>query len=114
MTGALDGDGQLTLMLGAGTGHTAGQDLAALGNVTAKLGDVLVVDVLDLLGAEGADLAALAGTGSGGGTLGALGTGLTVGVIHDVFLLFRIKGRFRESETDYRASGETPGRHVYK
>ena len=53
---ALDGDGQLTLMGSAGTGGTAGQDLAALGQVTAELSGILVVDVLDLIDAEGTNL----------------------------------------------------------
>ena len=46
MPGALDGDSQLTLVSGAGTGSTAGQDLAALGQVTADLCSVLVVCLL--------------------------------------------------------------------
>ena len=61
---ALDGDGQLTLMGSAGTGGTAGQDLAALGQVTAELSGILVVDVLDLIDAEAAYLLALTRTHS--------------------------------------------------
>ena len=45
LTGALDGDRELTLMSGAGTGCTAGQDLAALGQVTAELRSVFEIDV---------------------------------------------------------------------
>ena len=37
LTGALDSGGQVTLMGCAGTGGTAGQDLAALGQVTAEI-----------------------------------------------------------------------------
>lgn len=59
LTCALDGDGQLTLMLCAGTGGTTGQNLAALGNVAAQLGSVLIVNLLDLVHAEGTDLSAL-------------------------------------------------------
>ena len=36
LTGTLDGGGQVTLVSGAGTGGTAGQNLAALGQVTAE------------------------------------------------------------------------------
>ena len=42
LTRALDGHGELTLMHGAGAGHAAGQDLSALGNISAKLGGVFV------------------------------------------------------------------------
>ena len=63
MTGALDGDGQLALMGSAGAGGTAGQNLAALGQVTAQLGRVLVVDRESTLSTQKlADLPALART----------------------------------------------------
>ena len=62
MTGALDGGGQIALVSGAGTGGTAGQDLAALGQVTAELSGVLVVDGGHLVHAESANLLTLAGT----------------------------------------------------
>ena len=58
MTGALDGDGQLALMCGAGAGDAAGQNLSALGHIAAEPCDILVVDVLDLIDAETANLAA--------------------------------------------------------
>ena len=58
MAGTLDRDGKLTLMLGAVAGHTAGQDLAALGHKAAETGQVLIIDMLDLIYAELADLAA--------------------------------------------------------
>ena len=40
LTGTLDGGGQVTLVSGAGTGGTAGQNLAALGQVTAERGRI--------------------------------------------------------------------------
>ena len=52
MTGTLDSDGQLTLMLGAGAGGTAGQDLAALGQIATQLGGILKIDVINLVYAE--------------------------------------------------------------
>ena len=61
---ALDGDGQLTLMSSAGAGGTAGQDLAALGQIAAQFGRILVIDMLDLIHAEAAYLLALTGTHS--------------------------------------------------
>ena len=61
-TGALDGLRQLTLMLGAVAGHTAGHDLAALVDVAAHAGihitELLVIDVLDLVNTERTNLAA--------------------------------------------------------
>ena len=42
-----------------GTGGTAGQDLATLGQVTAQLAGVLVVDSGHLVNAEGTNLLAL-------------------------------------------------------
>lgn len=63
MTGTLDGDRQLTLMTGTGAGHTAGQDLGALGNEAAQSGNILVINGFHLVNAEAADLsAALAST----------------------------------------------------
>ena len=62
LTGALDGGGQVTLVSGAGTGGTAGQDLAALGQVKAELCSVLRVDNCHLVNAEITYLLGLAGT----------------------------------------------------
>ena len=62
VAGALDGDRQLTLMGSAGTSRAAGQDLAALGQVTAELCSILEIDVLDLIDAEAANLLAAART----------------------------------------------------
>ena len=60
MARALDGDGQRPLMAGAGAKLAARFDLAALGKVAAKTGDILVIDLIDVVGAEAADLAARA------------------------------------------------------
>ena len=49
-------------MCSTGTGGTAGQDLAALGQVTAQLAGVLVVDSGHLVNAESTNLLALTGT----------------------------------------------------
>ena len=62
LAGTLDGAGQVTLVSGAGTGGTAGQDLAALGQVTAELSGVLVIDAGHLINAESTDRPTLAGT----------------------------------------------------
>ena len=64
MTGALDRGGQLTLMLGAGAGSTAGQDLATLGHQATQLSSVLVIDIIDLVDAETANLLTLAASDS--------------------------------------------------
>src|SRR5579871_538436 len=61
LTGRLDGDGHLPLMLGAVAGHAAGADLAAVAHETAEEVDVLVVDPLHVLLAEHADLLFAAG-----------------------------------------------------
>ena len=55
-TGALDGLGKLTLMLGAVAAHTTGQDLAALVGEAAQTVYVLVVDLFDLIHTEAAYL----------------------------------------------------------
>ena len=59
LTSALDSLGQLTLMHSAGTGGSAGQNLAALRHEAAELCSVLVVNGLALISAELANLAAL-------------------------------------------------------
>ena len=58
MAGTLDGDGELTLMRGAGAGDAAGQDLRTLRHIAAESRDILIVDVLDLIDAKTANLAA--------------------------------------------------------
>src|SRR5713101_3674699 len=61
LTGALDRDGDLALVTAAGAADPARADLAALGDVAAKLADVLVVDLGDLGLAEEARLPPTAG-----------------------------------------------------
>ena len=62
LTCALDSGGQVTLVSCTGTGGTAGQNLATLGQVTAELSSVLVIDAGHLVHAESTNLLALAGT----------------------------------------------------
>ena len=57
-TGALDSYRELALVLGAGAGHAARKDLAALVYVTAQMHELLVVYMLDLVDTELAHLAA--------------------------------------------------------
>ncbi len=57
-TGALDGRGQLTLVLGAGARDTARNDLAGLAHVLLEQVQVLVIDVRDAFGRETAILPA--------------------------------------------------------
>ena len=59
LTSSLDGLSELTLMHCAGTGGSAGQNLAALRHEAAKLCSVLIIDGLALVSAELANLAAL-------------------------------------------------------
>jgi len=62
----LDSGGQLSLMICAGAGNSAGQDLGTLRNVSAESGDILVVDDFNLIDAEVANLfASLAVHGTG-------------------------------------------------
>ena len=61
LTGTLDSGGQVTLVSCAGTGGTAGQDLATLRQVTAEFAGVLVIDAGHLIHAKCANLSALAG-----------------------------------------------------
>ncbi len=57
MACALDGGGELALILGLDAGDSPVEDFAALRDEAPEQDDVFVVDVLDLLGREGADLA---------------------------------------------------------
>lgn len=59
LTGALDGLGEIALMLSAGSGSAAWKDLAALGNEAAELCGVLIVDIGGLIDTELANLPAL-------------------------------------------------------
>jgi len=52
MTGAFDANRQLSLMRRAGSRDTAGQNLAALRNKTAKLANVLVIYMAQFIGAK--------------------------------------------------------------
>ena len=70
--GALDSDLNLSLVLSASTGHTAGQDLAALADELAELVGILVVDKSDLVCAEDADLLSLAAHEGAGRTSGGI------------------------------------------
>ena len=62
LTRTLDRDGQLTLMIGTSTGHTAGQDLSTLGKVSAKLRSVFIIDMLNLIDTKSAYFSALTRT----------------------------------------------------
>jgi len=56
VTGPLDGYGKLALMLGAIAGNPAGQNFAALGNVTAQFGYFFIVNRFHFIDAEATDL----------------------------------------------------------
>ena len=58
MASALDSGLELSLMLSAGAGNTAGKDLTALADELAKAGCILVIDVADVLLAEDTNLSA--------------------------------------------------------
>ena len=83
MAGALDSGGQLTLMLSACTGDTAGKNLRTLGDELLQTNRILVVDVIDLVSAEQADFLSSAVEGALSGTLcscfGSLGFGSLLG-----------------------------------
>ena len=81
LTSALDSGVQLALVLSAGTGDTAGQNLAALADELAELSSVLVIDEINLVRTEDADLLSLAVHGTCG-THGVLGS-----IHNDKFLL---------------------------
>ena len=68
---SLDGLGELTLMIGAGAGNSAGQDLGTLGHALAELSGVLIINGLCSVNAEHANLLA-----------GSLG-GSVIGSFHD-------------------------------
>ena len=54
MARTLDGAGQRSLVCSAGTCDPAGKDLAALGNILAELGSILIIDLI-VFSAENAD-----------------------------------------------------------
>ena len=53
-----DGVGKLPLVHGAGTGHAAGENLSAFGDIFFQAVDVFIVDISDLFLAESANLSA--------------------------------------------------------
>jgi len=60
MARALDRSGQRALVFGTGAGLAARLNLATLGNVTAEMREVLIVDLFDAIHTKGANLAARA------------------------------------------------------
>ena len=66
MTSTLDGGGQCALMISAGAGHTAGNDLCTLRDVLTQTGHVLVIDGVDAIDTEAANLLAAATHGACG------------------------------------------------
>jgi len=60
LTGSLDGNGDLTLMLCAAAGDAAGQDLASLADELSQAGNILIVKLFDLVGAEQTNFLSLA------------------------------------------------------
>jgi hypothetical protein len=64
MAGTLDSDGQLTLMLCAGTGNSSGKNLCTLADELAKSCNILVIDLIDTICAELADLLLSAHSGT--------------------------------------------------
>jgi len=56
VTGAFDRNGQLTLVMCAGAGYSAGQNLGSLRNKAAKLCNILVINCVDSVNTESADL----------------------------------------------------------
>jgi hypothetical protein len=56
MTRTLDSDGQLTLMMCASTGYSAGENLRSLRNKAAKLGNIFIIDCVDLINTKTANL----------------------------------------------------------
>ena len=59
-------------MVSAGAGHTAGEDLASLGDETAQLGHVLVIDELSSVHAEAAHLFASLATAAADFSFGSI------------------------------------------
>ena len=80
-TRALDGRRELTLVLCAGAGHAAGQNLAALAGEAAEPGHILVIDVLDLIHAKRAHLPARLAAAGAANALASI-------LRHIAFLLF--------------------------
>src|ERR1700685_4403020 len=81
LTGRFDGNGHVTLMLGAVARHPAGPDLAAVAHVLAEHPDVLVIDPFHPVLAEGTRLLLDSPPGVLGGPPG--GTSTIVVACHD-------------------------------
>ena len=62
MTSTLDSNGQLTLMMCTSSRNSSGEDLASFRNKTAKLGNILVIDVIRFVNAEAAYFSAALAT----------------------------------------------------
>ena len=56
LTGALNRDGELSLMSGAGAGDSAGQNLSSFRDEATELLSIFVIDELRLLDTESANL----------------------------------------------------------
>ena len=70
VTGSLDSESQLSLVLSAGTGDSSGEDLASFGSALGQSLGVLVVDVIDTVSTEGANFLSSVSVG----TLHSLGS----------------------------------------
>lgn len=79
LTGALDGGLELSLMLRAVSGDTAGKDLSGFADILAELSGILVVDIADLVLTENANFSSAAvGIHRTCCTGSALGFGLSI------------------------------------
>ena len=58
MTRSLDSGRQLSLMICAGTGHTAGKDLSSLRHALSQLSDILEINFIDSVNTECTNLLA--------------------------------------------------------
>lgn len=58
MTSTLDSDRQATLVVCTSSRNSSGQDLSSFRNKTAKLGNILVIDIFRLVHAEAANFSA--------------------------------------------------------
>ncbi len=66
MTSSLYSDGELSLMLGTGSGNSAGQNFGTLGNELSELCHILVINAFRMLFAENANfLSSLMSNGAG-------------------------------------------------
>ena len=70
MTGSLDSESQLSLVLSAGAGDSSGEDLASFGSALLESLGVLVVDVIDTVSTEGANFLSSVSVGTLSHSLG--------------------------------------------